>query len=59
MTACPGEVGTYRQVVDEVIFALAAGTGFAHQPCGMARKMLPMRSQYTIGNTHAHSSKAR
>jgi hypothetical protein len=48
-----------RRVVGEVILALAAGARFAHQPCGLARKRLPMRSQHTVCNAHAHSSKAR
>ena len=50
LLACPA--GLYRanqcpawrvgRVVGKVIFALAAGARFAHQPCGLPGKMLPM-----------------
>ena len=48
-----------RRVVGDVIFTLAAGARFAHQPCGLAREMLPMLYQPTVSNAHPHSSKAR
>lgn len=37
-----------RRVIGKVIFALGAAARFVHQPCGLARKMLPMRNQCTV-----------
>src|SRR3954471_17407958 len=67
LLACPasldcayqGSARRVSRVVGEVIFALATGARFAHQPCGLARKMLPMRYQITVSNAHAHSRKMR
>src|ERR1700712_5651633 len=67
LLACPAGLDRANQrpsrrigrVIGEVIFALATGARFAHEPCGLARKMLPMRYQITVSNAHAHSSKVR
>ena len=47
-----------RRVVRQVILALAAGARFAHQPCGLAWKMLRACYQRAVGNAHPHSRKA-